>query len=528
MTLDRRSLGHVLVLGGRGPAALERTLSTLPHAPEDVLCAVADPSETERCAGFARIRMIAPWPGQRRALGVLLDEVVFRDEERIQILTAGSGFDQELLTACAGRTDVVLPTAHRGPLRSGLLLRRLQHAEIAPASGLTTNGVALRRLHAAGWFSGTDLTLAQVRDLAGSVLVRRVRDPLPMLDLADRPETQRLTVTVVVPAHNEESCIGDTLRSIAAQTRMPDEVLVIDDGSSDRTGEIAAALGARVFRTPGTGCKGSAVNAALDAITTDALVLVDADTLLHPEAVAHVVADLEAGNDATHGAVLPSHARGLWARGRTIEYGAAIRLQKKAQVALGRVMVLSGCALGIRLEALRAVGGFQDRTMVEDLDLTWTLHQHGFRVGYASRAVAYPLEPGNRHQYTAQMRRWTRGFFQAIRVHADTVHHTPSLAFLIVASLWDMLTSPLIALVLVALAVSGNAPTELVTTFALWSIGWTLVAAMLAATVVGWRRAARCAPSYAVLSTVSGYFSLESFFKEWILRRRLTTWVKGH
>ena len=77
------------------------------------------------------------------------------------------------------------------------------------------------------------------------------------------PHDRGAALTVIVPAYNEAESIADTVRSLLAQTVRPAEIIVVDDGSSDGTGDIARALGVTVLRPPrGTGSKAGAQNIA--------------------------------------------------------------------------------------------------------------------------------------------------------------------------------------------------------------------------------------------------------------------------
>ena len=90
-------------------------------------------------------------------------------------------------------------------------------------------------------------------------------------------------VSVVMPAFDEERFIGEALRSVLAQTYRPVEVIVVDDGSSDRTAGIAAEHGVRVLRLPRRG-PAAARNAGLRAARGDYWVIFDADDLMPPRA----------------------------------------------------------------------------------------------------------------------------------------------------------------------------------------------------------------------------------------------------
>jgi glycosyltransferase involved in cell wall biosynthesis len=87
------------------------------------------------------------------------------------------------------------------------------------------------------------------------------------------------SVSVIVPAFNAEKTLAETLRSVAAQTRPADEVIVVDDGSADATADIAAAVpGVRVLRHGNAGT-GGALNAGLRAARHALLAFLDADDL---------------------------------------------------------------------------------------------------------------------------------------------------------------------------------------------------------------------------------------------------------
>jgi glycosyltransferase involved in cell wall biosynthesis len=114
-------------------------------------------------------------------------------------------------------------------------------------------------------------------------------------------------VSVVIPALNEEEPIFDVVRSVLA-TRIPSEVIVVDNGSTDRTGERARAAGARVVVEAQRGY-GRACRAGVDAISPESeiIVFLDGDGSDCPEFMSRLVSPIETG---THDFVIGSRTRG--------------------------------------------------------------------------------------------------------------------------------------------------------------------------------------------------------------------------
>jgi len=169
-----------------------------------------------------------------------------------------------------------------------------------------------------------------------------------------------VNVTVLVPAHNEAACIGDTIRSLQAQSHSPERVVVVADNCSDATESIALALGVEVFRTvENTRKKAGALNQVLRELLpvqdeNDLVMVMDADTTLDPgfleAAVRRMTADraLMAIGGLFHGEA----GKGLLGQLQRNEYARYAREMKRRR---GRVFVLTGTASLFRPRALRAV-----------------------------------------------------------------------------------------------------------------------------------------------------------------------------
>ena len=117
------------------------------------------------------------------------------------------------------------------------------------------------------------------------------------------PPSKQSTLAVVIPAYNAEATLPDCLSALAESDRVPDEIILFDDGSSDRTAMIARATGATVLQGGSAG-KGPAIgrNIGAAAASADTIVFVDADVAVHPDALAKLEAPLISGEaDATFG-----------------------------------------------------------------------------------------------------------------------------------------------------------------------------------------------------------------------------------
>src|SRR4051812_1877584 len=101
------------------------------------------------------------------------------------------------------------------------------------------------------------------------------------------------STSILVPAYNEAAAIGGVLAAIqAVQTRLdgPSELIVIDDGSKDDTGRVAAQAGARVITHPYNRGKGAALKTGIRAARGETIVVVDADGQHNPEDIPRLLA----------------------------------------------------------------------------------------------------------------------------------------------------------------------------------------------------------------------------------------------
>jgi biofilm PGA synthesis N-glycosyltransferase PgaC len=337
-------------------------------------------------------------------------------------------------------------------------------------------------------------------------------------------------VTVLVPAYNEAASLADTIKSLQAQTHPPEEIIVIDDCSTDDTAEVARACGATVIRPPAnTGSKAGAQTFAIPWVRTEFVMAIDADTTLAPDAIEKLQPAFDDPDVAAAcGFVLPRFVETVWERGRYIEYLLAFTWYKPVQDYYEKPLISSGCFSMYRTDALKAVGGWSTRTLAEDMDLTWTFYQHGYRVRFVPEAVCYPIEP---HTFTfmrKQLKRWSHGFVQNVRLHWRGLLDVPYLRTAVAVGLWDATIASLAYLVLLPLLalVLGNP---------LLLLGYVIDVPMLLVPVLTKAvrrkecgRALASIPAFFVLRMVNCLFFVEALWTEWVLRRSFRVYEKGH
>ncbi len=337
-------------------------------------------------------------------------------------------------------------------------------------------------------------------------------------------------LTILVPAYNEAASITDTIRSIQAQTIQAREIVIIDDFSSDGTGDVARALGVTVVRPPkNTGSKAGAQNFALKNVYTEFTMAIDADTVLAPDAIEKLMAAFNNKRVAAAcGFVLPRYVKTLWERGRYIEYLFAFTFFKPIQDYYEKPLISSGCFSMYRTDILKENGGWSTRTLAEDMDLTWSFYQAGHKVRFIEDAVCYPIEPHNFKFMAKQLRRWSHGFVQNVELHWKGIARIKYLRSMIAVSLWDAAVASLAYLILLPLLaiVFGNP---------LFLLGYVIDApAVLVPTLIkAFKRrevlkVLSSIPAFFVLRTVNGIFMLEAIWSEWVIRKRFDVYEKGH
>ncbi|MGW5469251.1 bifunctional polysaccharide deacetylase/glycosyltransferase family 2 protein [Streptomyces chartreusis] len=237
----------------------------------------------------------------------------------------------------------------------------------------------------------------------------------------------RQPVSVIVPAYNEKECIANTLESLARSTH-PIEIIVVDDGSTDGTSEIArdaarelGMTNVRVIRQENAG-KPAALNNGVRSASHDIVVMMDGDTVFEPDAVRQLVqpfADPAVGAVAGNAKVGNRNTViGAW---QHIEYVMGFNLDRRMYDLLRCMPTIPGAIGAFRREAVLEVGGMSEDTLAEDTDITIAMHRAGWRVVYQEHARAWTEAPGSLKQLWSQRYRWSYGTMQALWKHRKSL-----------------------------------------------------------------------------------------------------------
>jgi len=242
------------------------------------------------------------------------------------------------------------------------------------------------------------------------------------VELADPPPG----VTVLIPAHNEESVIVQTVTSVLLSDLDDIHVIVVDDGSKDGTLELLQSNfsgndAVQIIHQVNRG-KAAALNNALSHAKTDIVVTIDADTEIESDAIRKLLRHF---SDPTVGAVAGNVKvgnRSRWlTRWQALEYVTSQNMEKRAFDLLNCITVVPGALGAWRREAIEQAGGITAETVAEDADLTIGIRRLGWRVTYDEESLAWTEAPETPAALIRQRFRWTFGTLQSFWKHRDTL-----------------------------------------------------------------------------------------------------------
>jgi GT2 family glycosyltransferase len=256
------------------------------------------------------------------------------------------------------------------------------------------------------WFTGGHL----IENWAFG-LVDRDRRPKPSFDEVVRQYSGKLPpvlpryprVSVVVCAYNAERTIDQCLASLALLDYPDYEVIVVNDGSRDRTLAIAEKYDyCTIISQPNKGLS-VARNIGAGAATGEIVAYTDSDCVADPDWLTYLVAKMEAGDLAACGGPnFPPPEDDLVPAAVAVAPGGPTHVLISDEVAEH----IAGCNMAFRRDVLQELGGFDPvyRAAGDDIDICWRLQDAGYTIGFSPAAVVWHYRRNTVAAYCAQQR----------------------------------------------------------------------------------------------------------------------------
>ncbi len=233
-------------------------------------------------------------------------------------------------------------------------------------------------------------------------------------------------VSVIVPAFNEAKVIGKAIRALLRSGYPNFDIIVVDDGSSDDTfRQVVDSFGhnsrVRAYKQVNRG-KAEALNYGITQTPAEIIVMLDADTMIRPDAIAKLVrhfSNPQIGGVAGNAKV--GNRINLLTNWQALEYITSQNMDRRAFDVLNCICVVPGAIGAWRRELILEAGGFASNTLAEDTDLTLAILRRGYKIKYEEEAVGLTEAPDTMGALLRQRSRWMYGTLQAAWKHLDTL-----------------------------------------------------------------------------------------------------------
>ncbi len=257
-------------------------------------------------------------------------------------------------------------------------------------------------------------------------------------------------VSILIPCFNEGAHAEETISHALALDYPDFEVIAINDGSRDNTGEVLDRLAARhprlrVVHLAQNQGKALGLQAGSLMAKHEILICIDGDALLDPQCarwmVRHFVEDPNVA--AVTGNPRIRNRSTLLGRIQVGEFSSIVGMIKRAQRSFGRLFTVSGVITAFRKSAVHEVGYWSADMLTEDIDITWKLQRNGWDVRFEPKALVWILMPETLRGLWKQRLRWAMGGAQVLLKNFDVILHPlenhmwPLLLELCLSLLWS-------------------------------------------------------------------------------------------
>ena len=233
-------------------------------------------------------------------------------------------------------------------------------------------------------------------------------------------------ISILIPAHNEESCIRESIEAALATFYPNREIIVIDDCSTDKTYTIAKeyadnGLIRLLYRKTG-GSKAEALNHGYLHSNGEIIVTTDADTKLGVHSLEHVIRNFDdkdvmvvSGNISISGG--DGNVNNLLTDLQKYEYQHIFEIGKVFSSLLGTLLLAAGAFSAFRRDAINWEGRFRKETLGEDFDKSIKIKKMGKKIVHVKEAIAHTHCPNNFDALKRQRNRWASGQMTTILQH---------------------------------------------------------------------------------------------------------------
>ncbi len=258
----------------------------------------------------------------------------------------------------------------------------------------------------------------------GGLIYHFVREKAP--DISTLPDFP--LVSILIPCHNEEKCITETIRYLEKQNYPNYEIIAINDASHDKTLDVLRSLQKKnprlriVNMTTNQG-KGMGLTMASLVAKGEYLVCIDADALLDKNALRyfmwHFLHYPRVG--AVTGNPRVRNRTSIIGKIQVGEFSSIVGMIKRTQRVLGKIYTVSGVIAAFRKRALYSVGFWSNDMVTEDIDISWKLQLKFWDIRYEPRALCWILMPESLRGLWRQRLRWSQGGSEVLKKFTRTL-----------------------------------------------------------------------------------------------------------
>lgn len=228
-------------------------------------------------------------------------------------------------------------------------------------------------------------------------------------------------VSLIVPAYNEEKTIEKTLNAIKNIDYPNLEVIVVDDGSTDKTAEIVSKFEDFKLIKKKNGGKASALNVGVDHAKGEIVGCVDSDSYPTKNVLKIMTQYFKDKKVASvTSSILVKNPETTIQKLQEIEY-LMICWTRKILEFLESIYVTPGPLSLYRKDALIKIGKFDEKVMTEDIEITWRLQKYGYKIRMALSAIVYTDVPKKFKTWWKQRVRWNVGGIQTAKIYSPTI-----------------------------------------------------------------------------------------------------------